>query len=49
MSRNCPICNTEGYSKREGCEKCGHYDEYYAKRKLKRPTRAEKRLDRRFR
>jgi len=45
---DCPICGYDEYSKRDGCENCGHYDEYHAKRKLKH-TKRDRRLDRRFR
>lgn len=48
LMSECSICGFEGYDDDRGCEHCGHYDEYKAKRKLK-VSRREKRLDRRFR
>lgn len=44
---DCPVCGGEEYEKDSGCDDCGHYDEYKAKRKLK-PSCGDKRLDPRF-
>lgn len=46
----CPICETEGYKWRDGCEECGHYDEdriRLEKRHLENERRRIRR-DRRF-
>jgi len=41
MTRDCPVCDTEGYTPTEGCDECGHYDEYAAKRRGKAIIRVQ--------